>query len=94
MQVDPEQLRALASSMDRIGAEIDALNVRSKVDEVGPAMQGSPLGGSCSVAGEFVEGAWLRMAMRCARYSNLARGSASTYAVTDQDFRDGLTAMG
>lgn len=93
MQVDPEQLRALASSMERIGAALDALEVRPAADAVGPAMPGTPLGTACSTAGEYVEGAWLRMAMRCTRLSNIAPGSASTYAVSDQQFRDELNSL-
>ncbi|MEV2218798.1 type VII secretion target [Nocardia vinacea] len=94
MQVDPDQLRALAASMDKIGADITALKVRSKTDAVNAALPGSALGQLCTSAGEQVEAAWLRMAMRCKRISNISKGGAANYEVTDQDFRSSIDAMG
>ncbi|WP_067478390.1 hypothetical protein [Nocardia amamiensis] len=94
MRVDPDQLRALAASMDDIGSMADALDVRTNANAVAGAMPGSPLGAVCATAGEYVEGAWLRMAMRCKRVSNICKGGAGAYEVTDQEFRDRLAAMG
>ncbi|WP_330228725.1 hypothetical protein OHA40_21750 [Nocardia sp. NBC_00508] len=94
MRVAPDQLRALAASMDDIGTKADALDVRTMADAVTAAMSSSPLGGVCATAGEYVEGAWLRMAMRCKRVSNICKGGAGAYEVTDQEFRDRIAAMG
>ncbi|TLF93671.1 hypothetical protein FEK35_29290 [Nocardia cyriacigeorgica] len=94
MKVDPDQLRALAATMDDTGGKVDALHVRTKADAVAGSMPGSPLGATCATAGEYVEGAWLRMAMRYKRISNLCKGNAETYEVTDADFRDKLNEMG
>ncbi|MFC3965801.1 type VII secretion target [Nocardia jiangsuensis] len=94
MQVDPQQLRALAQSMADIGGKVDALDVRTKGDTVTAALPGSPLGAACATATEYIEGAWLRMAMRHRRVANLCRGSADNYEVTENEFRDQLAQMG
>lgn len=94
MKVDPGQLRALATSMDDISGKVAALDVRTKGDAVAGVLPGSSLGAACATASEYVEGAWLRMAMRHKRVSNLCKGSADTFEVTDTDFRDKLAQMG
>ncbi|MFI5535890.1 hypothetical protein ACIA5H_05810 [Nocardia sp. NPDC051900] len=94
MDVDPAELRALAASMDRIGGEIGALTVRATTDALGGVLPGSTVGEACSTAGSHVEDAWRRMAMRCKRVSNIAKGGAANYEVSDQEFRAGLDAMG
>lgn len=94
MKVDPDQLRALATSMDDIGGKVDALDVRTKADAIAGVLPGSVLGASCATAAEYVEGAWLRMAMRHKRISNLCKGSAGTYEVTDTEFSAELDKMG
>nr|WP_067655964.1 type VII secretion target [Nocardia harenae] len=93
MRVDPQQLRALAASMTDIGGKVDALDVRTRGDAVAAALPGSPLGAVCATATEYVEGAWLRMAMRHRRVANLCRGSADNYEVTENEFRDKLAQM-
>ncbi|MEU7630287.1 hypothetical protein AB0C34_09920 [Nocardia sp. NPDC049220] len=93
MKVDPEKLRDLAASMDDIGAQAGALNVRLSADAVAGALPGSPLAEVCATAVEYVESTWLGMAVRCERLSGICRGSAGTYEVTDIDFRDRLAAM-
>ncbi len=94
MNVDPAELRALAASMDKIGVDIGALTVRATTDALGGVLPGSMLSEVCSTAGANVEDAWQRMAMRCKRVSNIAKGGAANYEVSDQEFRDGLDAMG
>ncbi|MET9028149.1 hypothetical protein ABZW96_21375 [Nocardia sp. NPDC004168] len=94
MDVDPAELRALAASMDKIGGEIGALTVRATTDALGGVLPGSTVGEACSTAGSNVEDAWRRMAMRCKRVSNIAKGGAANYEVSDQEFRAGLDAMG
>ncbi len=94
MNVDPAELRALAASMDRIGGDIGALTVRATTDALGGVLPGSALSEVCSAAGSDIEDAWRRMAMRCKRVSNIAKGGAANYEVSDQEFRAGLDAMG
>jgi hypothetical protein len=94
MNVDPAELRALAASMDQIGGNIGGLTVRTTTDALGNVLPGSALSEVCSAAGANVEDAWRRMAMRCKRISNIAKGGAANYEVSDQQFRDGLEAMG
>lgn len=94
MNVDPERLRELAASMDAVGSEVDALDVRAMTDAVGSAMGGSPIVEVCATAGEYMEGAALRMTMRCNRIANICRGTAGTYQVADDEFRDSLDSMG
>lgn len=94
MNVDPAELRALAASMDEIGGEIGALTVRTTTDALGGVLPGSALSEACATAGSNVENAWRRMAMRCKRVSNIAKGGAANYEVSDQEFRAGLDAMG
>ncbi len=94
MKVSPEQLRSLASTMQDIGSGVQALDIRTKINEIGTALPGSGLGEVAATAADHIEGAWLRMAMRCTRISNICHGNAGTFEVTDADFRDKLTEMG
>ncbi|WP_067795245.1 type VII secretion target [Nocardia beijingensis] len=94
MNVNPAELRALAASMDKIGGDIGALTVRATTDALGGVLPGSALSEACATAGSNVENAWRRMAMRCKRVSNIAKGGAANYEVSDQEFRAGLDAMG
>jgi hypothetical protein len=57
-------------------------------------MPASSLGHLCSEAAEHVEGAWLRMAQRCQTFSDICKGNAGNYEVTDTEFRDRLSEMG
>lgn len=94
MKVDPEQLRALAASMDHVGTQTRALDVRAKADAVSSVLAGSPLGEACATAGEQVQSAFARLATRCERMSGICQGSAGTYEVTDSEFHDRLAAIG
>lgn len=94
MEVDPDQLRALAASMDQVRSSVETLDIRTKATTVGQAMSASSLGDVCAEAAEHVEEAWLRMARRCQRFSNICKGNAGNYEVTDTDFRDRLSDMG
>ncbi|WP_225730704.1 MULTISPECIES: type VII secretion target [unclassified Nocardia] len=94
MQVDPVELRALATSMDSIGAEIKALKVQSVAEDASSALPGSALAQMYASAGALVEDAWARMAARCAQVSVIAKGGAENYVVTDDEFRDKINALG
>ncbi|MFG1794452.1 type VII secretion target [Nocardia altamirensis] len=93
MQVNPDELRALAASMDQIGAQMNALTVTAKTSEAGAALPGTAIGTQVVNAGEYAEAVWKQMATRCKRVSNIAKGGATNYEVSDEDFRSGLAAM-
>ncbi|MFI6171289.1 type VII secretion target [Nocardia sp. NPDC051052] len=94
MKVDPTELRALAASMDKISGEIGALKVRTTTDALSAALPGSTVTAACATAGANIEAGWLRMAQRGKAISNIAKGGAANYEVTDQDFRDSLKKLG
>lgn len=94
MKVDPEQLRALAASLDGGSSAIDAIEVRPACDAVAAAMPGTELGQAAAQAGELVEGAYLRMSWRLDEISRIARGNANSYDVEEGEFSERLGAMG
>ncbi|AFT98637.1 hypothetical protein [Nocardia brasiliensis] len=93
MKVDPAELRALAASMDKISGEIGGLKALA-ADTLSTALPGSTISSALSGGAPQIEAAWLRMAQRCKAVSNIAKGGAGNYEVTDTDFRDKLNAAG
>ncbi|GAA5067370.1 hypothetical protein GCM10023318_56420 [Nocardia callitridis] len=76
--------------MDKIAGDIGQLKAPPITTG---ALPSSSVADACTTANSGIEAAWLRMAMRCKRVSNIAKGGATNYEVTDQEFRDGLNAM-
>lgn len=94
MKVDPTELRALATSMDKVSGSIGALKARAKTDTLSAALPGSTVTDACTTAGANIEAGWLRIAQRCKAIANIAKGGAANYEVTDTDFRDSLKKLG
>ncbi|MFE9582480.1 type VII secretion target [Nocardia sp. NPDC006044] len=94
MKVDPTELRALAASMDKISGEIAALKVSTTVNALSAALPGSTVTDACTTAGATIEAGWLRMAQRGKAISNIAKGGAANYEVTDTDFQASLKKLG
>lgn len=94
MKVNPDELRAMAVALDMAGQTIDDLDVRTICSSAGSSLAGTSLSQACSQAGEYVEGAYLRMAGRMWRMSGVAKGTADSYDVTDEDFTHKLDEMG
>ncbi|MCC3333403.1 type VII secretion target [Nocardia abscessus] len=93
LDADIQHLRSLATTLDGISAEIDAIDVRTSADKIGEALPGCSLGQVCSQVGEFTEGAWLRAAQRIQQLSAIVKQSADTYQTTDEDFKKKLDTM-
>ncbi|MFI1459420.1 hypothetical protein [Nocardia carnea] len=93
LEADIDQLKKLADTLDDIGGEIDTIDVRTTGDQIGTALPGCNLGTICAQAGEFTEGAWLRIALRMRALSEIVRQSADDMNTTDQQFKDKLNTM-
>ncbi|NLE78064.1 MAG: hypothetical protein GX610_00505 [Rhodococcus sp.] len=93
MKVDPEELRALAGVLEGVSSAVDAIEVRTQCDAVAAAIPGTDLGAAAAKAGEFVEGAYLRVADRISQISQIAQGNARNYDVQEGEFLERLTAM-
>lgn len=93
LEADTDQLKKLADTLDDIGGEIDKIDVRTTGEQIGAALPGCNLGTICAQAGEFTEGAWLRIALRMRALSEIVRQSADDMNTTDQQFKDKLNTM-
>lgn len=90
---DIQQLWALATTLDGVAAEIDKIDVRATGDQIASALPGCSLGQVCAQAGEFTEGAWLRVAQRIQKLSTIVKESTNSYTITDEEFKTRLDAM-
>ncbi|TQF65841.1 hypothetical protein FK531_20410 [Rhodococcus spelaei] len=77
-----------------VGESIDDIDVRNSIRTSGDFLPGSDVAAALDEAGEFVEGAYLRMAQRARRIAAIAKGNARDFEVTDDAFRTQLTAVG
>ncbi len=93
LQADIDQLKKLATTVDTVAQEIDKIDVRTTGDQIGAALPGCSLGQVCAQAGEFTEGAWLRVAQRLQALSGLVKQCADNLATTDEDFKKKLDTM-
>ncbi|MFD4430931.1 hypothetical protein [Nocardia sp. NPDC058497] len=93
LQADIDQLKKLATTLDSVSQEIDKIDVRTAGNQIAAALPGCSLGQVCAQTGEFTEGAWLRVAQRLQKLSNIVQVSAATYVSTDQDFKKMLDTM-
>ncbi|EME22362.1 hypothetical protein [Rhodococcus triatomae] len=94
MQVDPEQLRVLAAGMYESGETIDDIDVRTMIDGAGDFLPGCGVVSAVREAGEFTEGAYLRMAERARLIAFVAKGGANDFEVSEDEFRADLGAIG
>ncbi|MEU3012456.1 hypothetical protein [Nocardia asteroides] len=93
LQADIDELKKLATTVGTVAQEIDKIDVRTTGDQIGAALPGCSLGQVCAQAGEFTEGAWLRVAQRLQTLSGLVEQSANTLSTTDEDFKKKLDTM-
>ncbi|MFC8044663.1 hypothetical protein [Nocardia sp. NPDC057353] len=93
LQADIDQLRRLATTLDEVGREIDGIDVRTAGDRIAAALPGCSLGQVCAQAGEFSEGAWLRVAQRVQRLGDIVRQSADNIQITEEEFAQRLDTM-
>ncbi|MGV9926156.1 hypothetical protein [Nocardia rhamnosiphila] len=93
LEADIDELKKLADTLDSVGGEIDKIDVRTTGDQLGAALPGCNLGTICAQAGEFTEGAWLRIALRMQALSEIVRQCADDMNTTDQQLKDKLNTM-
>ncbi|MGW5440524.1 hypothetical protein [Nocardia asteroides] len=94
LNVNPDELRSLASSMESVAGALDALEVRTAVNAVGAALPGANLAEICASSGEVTENAFRRMGSRCRRIAQISKGNADTFEITDIEFSRRITELG
>lgn len=95
LKVDTGQLRKLASKLNETADKVDAVDVRTKANAITAALPGAPeISRAATQGGEFVEGAWLRLAQRQRRMASISTECANDFECTDEKYRDKLTALG
>lgn len=95
MKVNTDQLRKLATTLNGTADAIDAVDVRSGTAGIAGALPGcADVSRACVQAGEFTEGAYLRLASRQRRMSGITTENANNYAATDERYATELSAMG
>ena len=93
LQVDIDELRKLATTVTSVGEEIDKIDVRTNGDKVGESFPGVEIGAACAKAGEYSEGAWLRIAERMRKLAGIVNQCADNVQTTDQEFKNRLEVM-
>lgn len=77
-----------------VGETIDDIEVRGFINTAGDFMPGCDVPAALEEAGEFIEGAYLRMAQRARRIAAVAKGNAHEFEVSEDDFRSRLNSLG
>ncbi|TDP42810.1 hypothetical protein DFR75_1011928 [Nocardia ignorata] len=93
LQVDIDELRKLATTVTSVGEEIDKIDVRTNGDKIGEAFPGIEIGAACAKAGEYSEGAWLRIAQRMRQLAGIVNQCADNVQTSDQEFKNRLEQM-
>ncbi|WP_280301827.1 hypothetical protein [Nocardia neocaledoniensis] len=93
LEADIQQLRKLATTVTDVGAKIDEIDVRTTGGSITAALPGCEIGARCATAGEYIEGAWLRVSWRLAKLSTLVTSCADNYSMTDEEFKRKLASM-
>ncbi|AVH20899.1 type VII secretion target [Nocardia cyriacigeorgica] len=93
LQADIDQLNRLATTLNDVGNSIDALEIRTVGDQLAAALPGAPIPATCAKAGEYTEGAWLRVAQRIRQLANITTQCAANYQMTDEEFAKQLDTM-
>lgn len=93
LTADIPQIRALVTTVDDVSTQIDALDIRTHGAALANAFPGSEIGAACAQAGEFTEGAWLRVAQRFHGISTAMTDCANQIDATDEDFKKALDTM-
>ncbi|RDI62855.1 hypothetical protein [Nocardia pseudobrasiliensis] len=90
LKADVDQLNTLAGTLEEVGNAIDAVDIRSAVARVREALDGCDIVAVCEQAGEFIEGAYLRVAERERAIGSKIRTCASDFAMTDENFKKAM----
>ncbi|WP_194813866.1 type VII secretion target [Nocardia sp. XZ_19_385] len=94
LNVDPDVLRALATSTDSVAEALGALEVKTAANAASSALPGADLAELCISSGEVTESAYRRMSNRCRTISGIAKGSANAFEVSDTEFQRRLNELG
>ncbi|MCM6778190.1 hypothetical protein NDR87_32380 [Nocardia sp. CDC159] len=89
-QADMDQLNSLAGKLEEVGNAIDAVDIRTALAKVREALVACDIVPVCDQAGEFIEGAYLRVAERERSIATKIRTCATDFAMTDQNFKKAL----
>ncbi|MFE1593401.1 hypothetical protein [Nocardia sp. NPDC058705] len=89
LNVDPDELRSLTSSMEVSRRSAGRTRAPDCRERFGAALPGADLADICASSGEVTETAFRRMGSRCRRISQIARGNADTF-----EFSKRITALG
>ena len=93
LRADIDQMNTLATVLNDVGNGIDILEVRAFGDQLTAALPGAPIPATCAKAGEFTEGAWLRVADRIRQLAAITTRCAADYQATDETFAQQLGTM-
>ncbi|MCP2290833.1 Protein of unknown function (DUF2580) [Nocardia amikacinitolerans] len=93
LHADIDQMNNLATVLNDVGNGIDALEIRTVGDQLAAALPGAPIPATCAKAGEFTEGAWLRVADRIRQLAAITTRCAADFQATDETFAQQLGTM-
>lgn len=95
MKVNTEQLRKLSARLNSTADAVDGVDVRSGTGAIAGALPGcADVSRACVQAGEFVEGAYLRLAGRQRHMAQITTDNANNYDATDEKYAAELGALG
>ncbi len=93
LTVDIVQLNRLADTVGAVSTQIDTIDVRTSADKIPNALPGCGIGQACVQSGEFIEGAWLRIAQRLQQLETIVRQCSASTHTTETEFADRLDSM-
>jgi hypothetical protein len=86
LQADIDELHKLAGVLAGAGTNITTVNATALAGPIAAALPGSGLDGVCSQAGQFVDGAYQRVAKKLTDVSGKIETASQWYLETDEDF--------
>ncbi|MGF6886338.1 hypothetical protein ABIA39_000305 [Nocardia sp. GAS34] len=86
LQADLDELHKLAGVLAAAGTNITKVNATTMAAQIASALPGSGLDGVCTQAGQFVDGAYQRVAKKLSDVSGKVETASQWYLETDEDF--------
>jgi hypothetical protein len=88
LHADLDELHKLAGTLTGAGVNITKVNATAATTGISAALPGSGLDGVCVRAGQYIDGAYQRVAAKLTAVGEKVDTASQWYLETDQDFAD------
>lgn len=86
MRADIDELRKLAAALASAAQSITTINATAAANAIAAALPGSGLDGVCTQAGQYIDGAYQRVAGKLTQVSGAINTASQEYLETDTNF--------